>query len=447
MPPLLLRHGHRRSVHISPPAVLILLYASLIAIGTLLLKLSVCAPGPTSWITALFTAASAVTVTGLSIADTGTHFTLLGQGVILLLIQFGGLGLMTVAAFVLSVFGMRMPVRQRIVLGEDLNYTDMGSLLGLVFTILKVVVVCEAAGAAVLAFAFVPVEGWGFGIWSSVFHAVSAFNNAGFSLYPDSLTRFVGNPIVNLTVPALFIVGGLGYSVLTDIRDQRRWAKLSLHSKLMLVGTAGLIAWGVLSFAFLEWNNPGTLGALDVPSRLWASWFQGVTTRTAGFNTVNIGNITDDTSLTMIVLMIIGSGSTSTGGGIKVTTFMVLCLATISFLKRQERVAVFGRSLGPEEVLKALALAVLSMAVLMASLFILLLATDVPFLALLFETASALGTVGLSKGATGQLGELGRFILIFVMFVGRVGPLSLGFFLGMRTRPRVRYPSGRIYLG
>ena len=448
MKPLLLRQTRRPPVlRLSPPAVLLLVYGGLVALGTLVLKLPIASVQHTDWMAALFTAASAVTVTGLAVVDTGSHFSFFGQAVILALIQLGGLGLMTVAAFLLSVLGMRMPIRHQLVLGEDLNRTDLGGLLALVWLIFRVVAIFEIAGAACLAFVFVPREGWEHGLWSSLFHAVSAFNNAGFALYPDSLTRFVGNPVVNLTIAALLIVGGIGFSVLADLWQQRRWKSLTLHSKLMLAGTGGLIVVSVTVFALLEWHNPGTLGRLGVADRLWASFFQGVTTRTAGFNTVDIARVRDPTALAMIAQMIVGAGSTSTGGGIKVTTFMVLSLATVAFLKRRERIAVFGRSLGPEEVLKALALAMLFVAVLMASLFALLLTGAAGFLDLFFETASALGTVGLSRGATGAFGPTGQLVVIAVMFVGRVGPLSLGFFLGQRTRPRIGYPASRVYLG
>lgn len=445
---IFIRERPRRNIlRFPPPAVLIIIYASLILIGTVLLKLPVASTAATTWMTALFTAASAVTVTGLVLVDTGSHFTVFGQFVIVSLIQLGGLGLMTFAAFVLSVLGMRIPLRQRLVLSEDLNHTDLGGLLDLVSLILRVVIACEVAGAILLSFTFVPELGWWDGMWNSVFHSISAFNNAGFALYPDSLSRWVADPIVNLTIPSLFIVGGLGYAVLSDLWQTRNWSGLSLHSKLMLAGTIALIVFSVVTVALLEWRNPATLGGMAIDAKFWGAWFQGVTTRTAGFNTLDIGALHDSTALMMIALMMIGGGSTSTAGGIKVTTFMVLCLATIAFLKRRETISVFGRSLGTEEILKALALAMISVAVLIVALFTLSITSDVVFLDLLFEVASALGTVGLSRGATGEFDTFGQLVLIAVMFIGRVGPLSLGFFLGARAVARIRYPSSRVYLG
>lgn len=445
---LVRRVGGRKGIlQFSPPAVLALLYLGVIVLGTLLLKLPGAAEAPTGWLEALFTAASAATVTGLIVVDTGSHFTFFGQAVILGLIQLGGLGLMTFAVVVLGTLGMRIPLRHRLLLSEDLNHTDLGGLLALVGLILRVVILFEAAGTAVLAFIFVPELGWEAGLWHSLFHSVSAFNNAGFALYPDSLSRWVGNPLVNVGVPFLFIVGGLGYAVLSDLFETRGWSKLSLHSKLMLAGTGGLIVWSTAAFLALEWSNPGTIGHLPLETKIQAAWFQGVTTRTAGFNTVDITALNESTSLMMMALMVIGGGSTSTAGGIKVTTFIILCLATIAFLKRRETVTAFGRRLEPEEVMKALALAMMTVAVLMVALFCALITAQSSFLDLSFEIASALGTVGLSRGATDQLDWFGRVVVILVMFVGRVGPLTLGFFLGTRMPPRLRYPSSRVYLG
>lgn len=438
----------RRIVHLSPPAVLIVLYAALILAGAGLLKLPFAAHGPTSWSEALFTAASAVTVTGLIVVDTGSHYTLFGQIVVALLIQLGGLGLMTFAVLVFAILGLRVPLRHQLVLQEDLNHTDLGNLMRLVWLILRLVLVCEAIGTALLAFRFVPQFGWETGLWQSLFHAVSAFNNAGFSLFADSLSRWVGDPLVNLVVPGLFIVGGIGYSVLADLNAKRRWRSLTLHSKLMLSGTLVLIVWSFAAFLALEWNNPATLGGLEgVGDRIWAGWFQAVTTRTAGFNTLDIGAVEDSTALMAISLMLIGGGSTSTAGGIKVTTFMVLLLATVAFLKRRDIVSAFGRSLAFDQVLKVLALTVLSLLAVMTGLFAVTISNDLPFLDLAFEVASAFGTVGLSRGVTAELDGLGRAVIVLLMFIGRVGPLALGFFLATRIAPRVRYPSTNVYLG
>ena len=446
MPLTWYRRGGR--VRVPAPAVLAGLYAVLIAAGAGLLMLPAATPAPITWSDAIFTAASAVTVTGLVVIDTGSDLTRFGQGVVMALIQLGGLGLMTFAVLVLGMLGLPVSMSQRMFLREDLNQTSVSDLMKLVRAILKVVVVAIALGVAALAFVFVPEFGWEEGLWQALFHAISAFNNAGFSLFPDSLSAWAGNPIINLSVPALFIFGGLGFVVVSELAAGRRWRRFSLHTKLMVVGTLALIVWSVVMFAALEWTNPATLGALaGVPERLWASWFQGVTTRTAGFNTVEIGDLRDSTALMFMSLMVIGGGSTSTAGGIKVTTFIVLLLATVAFFRRRSQLHVFGRSLGPEEVMKVLALTTVSLFTVFVAIFVIALTYTGDFLGLAFEVTSAFGTVGLSRGTTGDLDDLGRAVIIAVMFLGRVGPLTLGFFLATRARSRLDYPSSRVFLG
>jgi trk system potassium uptake protein TrkH len=420
----------------------------LITTGAVLLKLPVATPEPITWSDAIFTATSAVTVTGLVVIDTGSQLTIFGQAVVMVLIQLGGLGLMTFAVLVLSMLGLPLSMSHRIFLREDLNQTSITDLMKLVRGILKVVLACELVGVVLLSVVFVPEFGWPMGLWQALFHTVSAFNNAGFALFPDSLSRWVGDPIINLTVPALFIFGGLGFIVVTELYSRRSWHGFSLHTKLMVVGTLALIVWSVLAFAALEWTNPATLGGLeDIGARLWASWFQGVTTRTAGFNTVDIGGIHDSTAMMFMSLMVIGGGSTSTAGGIKVTTFIVLLLATIAFFRRRTQFHVFGRSLGPDEVMKVLALTMVSMLTVFMAIFLITISHDGDFLDLAFEVTSAFGTVGLSRGATGELDGFGRAVIIAVMFIGRVGPLTLGFFLATRSTPRLSYPSSKVYLG
>lgn len=437
----------RRAPHLAPPLVLVLIYASFITLGTVALKLPFATAAPITWSDAAFTATSAVTVTGLVVVDTGSIYTIFGQAVVMFLIQLGGLGLMTFAVLILSMFGLPVGFTHRLYLREDLNQTSATDLLALTKMILRVVLLCELAGAALLALVFVPEFGWAEGLWQAAFHSVSAFNNAGFALFPDSLSRWVGNPVMNITVPALFILGGLGFTVASDIWRVRRWRRYSLHTKLMLVGTGALLLWSMLAFGVMEWSNPSTLGALDWHDRLWASWFQGATTRTAGFNTVEIGDLADSTSLMFMTLMVIGAGSTSTGGGIKVTTFIVLLLATIAFFKKRASVNVFGRELGVDQVMKVLALAMVSVLLILFAFFVLLLFHEGEFLDLAFETVSAFGTVGLSRGVTGDFDTAGRTVIMVVMFVGRVGPLTLGFLLATRRPRRISYPAGTVYLG
>ncbi|QHQ37385.1 Ktr system potassium transporter B [Algicella marina] len=397
---------------------------------------------------ALFTATSAVTVTGLAVLDTGADLTFFGQVVVTVLIQLGGLGLMTFAVLVFAALGLPVGITGHIYLREDLNQSSMHQLMRLVKTIVKVVVVCEGIGALCLTLAFIPHSGFWQGLWESVFHSVSAFNNAGFSTFPGGLVPFAVHPVVNIVIPVLFIVGGIGYVVISDLFLHRPKHGWSLHTKIMLLGTAILIPMSVGLFAVLEWNNPGTLGAYDsVPARLVISWFQGVTTRTAGFNTTDIAALHDSTALMFISLMLIGGGPTSTAGGIKVTTFVIMILATVAFFRRQTQLHAFGRSIGLEQVLKVMALTAISLILVFLGIFVMTASHDGHFLDISFEVASAFGTVGLSRDYTDDLSGFGRAVIIGIMFLGRVGPLTLGFFLATRTTPRVRYPEGQLHLG
>jgi len=430
------------------PALLAILYLCFIAAGAVVLRLPVSHHGAVGWMDALFTSTSAVTVTGLVVVDTGSAFTFFGQAVIAFLIQMGGLGLMTFAVLLLSALGIPVGMPQKLVLREEVNTTSFSNLAVLVRMIFKIAIIVEVIGAALLSLVFVPEFGWRQGLWHAVFHAVSAFNNAGFALFADSLSRWAADPLMNAVVPLMFIVSGLGFVVVGDIVQKRRWRGLSLHTKIMVVGTVALLAWGTVTFAVLEWSNPGTLGAMDgFSDKLIASWFQGATPRTAGFNTLDTAAMRDETALMTMTLMVIGGGSTSTAGGIKVATFIVLLLATVAFFRGRSDLNMFGRRLDAGEVMKVLALTTVSLILVMVSLFLLMLVEEADFLILAFEITSAFGTVGLSMGATGELGTPGELIVMVVMFLGRVGPLTLGFFLVTRSRPRVRFPKGQIYIG
>ena len=434
------------NVKLPAPLVLVGLYLACIVIGSIALLLPVSHHGDIGLVESLFTATSAVTVTGLSVADTGSQFTGFGQLVILLLVQLGGLGLMTFAVLVFSALGISIGMPQRLALREDLNQTSIFNLTWLVKLIFLMALICELIGAFFLAFVFVPEFGLA-GIWQAIFHSVSAFNNAGFSLHADSLTQWVGNPIVNVVIPGLFIVGGLGFIVVCDIYRKKNWRELTLHSKLMLAGTAYLIVLGMLIYAALEWQNPNTLGTLSTGDKLWASWFQGVTPRTAGFNTVDTNGMQESTALVTMILMFIGGGSTSTAGGIKVTSVCVLILATIAFFKRRQTLNVFGRSLGVAEVMKVMALVTLSVMMVITGIFLITISHDGQFFNLAFEVVSAFGTVGLTRGTTAQLDGLGMAVVMLTMFIGRVGPLAVGFLLATTNTARIRYPTGVISLG
>jgi trk system potassium uptake protein TrkH len=419
-----------------------------ILVGAVALRLPWSNYGEVTLSDAFFTAASAVTVTGLIVVDTGSDFTLIGQVIIALLIQIGGLGLMTFAALLLAMLGLTIGMPQRLLLRDELGQTGVSELMALVKVVVIVALVAEAVATALLMTVFVPEFGWIQGFWQALFHAISAFNNAGFSLFPDSLMGYVAVPTVNITITVLFILSGLGFVVLADMNRQRSWAKLTLHSKLMLSGTLVLILVAWVMFALLEWNNPATLAGLESDvARLLASWFQAVTPRTAGFNTLDYAAMDNSTTVMTLALMLVGGGPSSTAGGIKVTTLIVLTLATLAFFRQQERIHIFGRSLGISEIMKVLALTAISIFLVLIGLFLTSLTYEGDFLDLLFEVCSAFGTVGLSRGATGQLDEFGRTMIILIMFVGRLGPLTVAFVLASRVKPKVGYPEGKVFLG
>ncbi|CAM3264382.1 TrkH family potassium uptake protein [Paracoccus nototheniae] len=444
-PPAIIRRWLART---PPPAVLAVGYLTLIGLGGLLLMLPPMARAPVSLSDALFTATSAVTVTGLAVVDTELVYTFWGQLVIAALIQMGGLGLMTFAVMIWSALGLPLGIMQGNYLREDLNQTSYVKLTRLVWTILRIVLMAEVAGAMLLCLSFMPHHGLGPGLWHAIFHSISAFNNAGFSTFSPGLTAYALDPIVNTVIPALFIAGGIGYVVVADLFRRPFWRGWSLHTRMMMIGTAVLIVVGVAMTAILEWNNPRTLAQYDsVTARLTVAWFQGVTTRTAGFNSTDIAGLHDSTSLMYMILMVIGAGPTSTAGGLKVTTIFVMLLATWAFLRRRTEVAGFGRAIPLGDVLKVMALMSIASGVILIAIFLLLLSHDGEFIDIAFEVTSAFGTVGLSRAYTTELSDFGRAVIMVVMFLGRVGPLTLGFFLATRMMPRVRYPAGQVHLG
>ena len=431
-----------------PPAILAIAYLFWVVAGAGLLMLPMATTEPISWSSAIFTATSAATVTGLAVLDTGSAFTGFGQAVIVVLIQLGGMGLMTFAVLVLSSLGLHVGLAERRYLRHELGVTTPNGLLGLTWIIFRVVILCELVGALVLGCIFVPEFGWSAGSWHAVFHSVSAFNNAGFSLFSDNLAGYSKHPLLLFTIAMQFIVGGLGFAVLIDICIQRDWRRFSLHSKLMLTGTICLTLIGVLAYGSLEWNNPNTLGQFStLGEKLSVVLFEAVTPRTAGFNVLDTAALEDSTSLVTMFLMLIGGGAASTAGGIKVTTFLLLLFSITAFIHRSGHLHAFGYSMGTDQTIKVMALLSVSLLLVFTALLLMLATQEGSFLDLAFETVSAFGTVGLSRGVTGDLDTFGRALLCVVMFMGRIGPLTLGFMLATKVPPRAKYPEGAVYLG
>jgi trk system potassium uptake protein TrkH len=433
---------------LSPSQTIIVGFAAVILVGAVLLALPVASASgrATPFLTALFTATSATCVTGLVVVDTADHYSTFGELVILALIQVGGFGYMTSWALLALLLGWKIGLRERIVLSEAQGLAYTGGIVRFTRRIILGAVAFEAAGAAVLTARFAAEMPPGRALYYGVFHSVSAFNNAGFDLMGGfrSLTGYVADPVVNLTVIGLVILGGLGFTVLFDLRERR----VSLHSKTVLVTTGALLGGAALLIGLLEHDNPATLGALPWPARVLATLFHAVTPRTAGFNTLDIASLTEPTLVVLAVLMFIGGSPGGTAGGIKTTTFVAPLAVIWSSIQGTPQPVLFGRRLPETVVNKAVTLALLAVAFVVTMAIALAISEATPFLPALFETVSAFGTVGLSTGLTPQLSPLGRVIVIVTIFTGRVGLLTLAFALTRRLQqPLLRYPEGRIYVG
>ncbi|MDV2686129.1 TrkH family potassium uptake protein [Alkalihalophilus lindianensis] len=442
-----MRGARRKFINMSPPQVLALGFLGAIIIGTILLLLPVSTTAPITFIDALFTATSATTVTGLVVLDTGTDFTLFGQVVIMVLIKIGGLGLMTFAILIVLTLGKKIGLKERILVQESFNQTSLGGMIRLVKMLLIFAFSIEALATILLALRWVPEFGWRYGLFTSLFHSISAFNNAGFSLWSDSLMGFVGDPVINIVITMLFITGGIGFTVLYDLTEKKNFRQLTLHTKIMLVGTLILNVVAMLVIFSLEYGNPATLGSLSLSDKLWGAYFQAVTPRTAGFNSLDIGSMNPGSITFMLVLMFIGAGSASTGSGIKLTTFVVILLAVITYLKGRKETVVFERTIGDHIIMRALAIVVISLMAVSFCIFLLAITEDAPYISIVFEAFSAFGTVGLSMGITDELSTIGKQIIIVLMFIGRIGPVTLAFALAKSRPSNVRYPKGDVFTG
>ena len=446
--PQLVQEVEKSLLRLTPPQALILSFVVLSLLGAILLKLPAASHGPTSWWQALFTATSAATVTGLAVVDTGTHFTLFGKWVLLFLMQAGGLGLMTFGVFIIYLTRRQLTLSHRAALSEALNQSGQADMRRLLRWMFGFTAGMEVLGTLLLALQWIPEKGWPDGLFYSFFHAVSAFNNAGFGLASDNLVAWVGNPLINIVISALFISGGIGFVVIADMVGKRRFRDYALHTKLMLLGTLVLNIVAMLAILALEYGNPKTLGALPgLADKLWAAWFQGVAPRTAGFNSVDIGAMRESSALLVMMLMFIGGGSGSTASGIKLSTFIVMLYATRAFLLAQDRPVIFGRSLESNTILKAMAISLISLFCVLIGTFVLTVTEQGTFVDLAFEVVSAFGTVGLSRGVTSHLTPVGEAVIMFLMLVGRVGPLTLAFIFANRRRAAVQYPPGQIGIG
>lgn len=435
---------------ISPPALLVLGFLVLILAGTLLLKLPFAVNTTLSWSEALFTATSAVTVTGLVVTETGPTFSIWGEIIILLLMQIGGLGLMTFAVLTLLALGSRLRGRDRRYLHAmgSFNETHPKAVMGTARMVIKLALVLEGAALIPLALVWVPEHGWLQGLWWSVFHAVSAFNNAGFTLSPNSLTDYSDSLIINTVIPALYIIGGLGFVVIMGLLDYRHRRQVDINVKVVLTGTLVLSLLGTVMIYRLEAGNPATLGALaETSDRLWASWLQATTPRTAGFNSLDISALNQPTCLVLMLLMFIGAGANGTGSGIKVTTLFVLLAATWAYIRRRSTPTLFAQRIETTTLLQALAISVMAVLGIFMGTLALSMTEGADLLTVAFEATSALSTVGLTRGLTMELSDPGQAIVMAMMFIGRLCPLTVAYLVGAAFAGAGRRAQAQLYLG
>ncbi len=447
--------------HLTPVQIVVLSFISVILVGAIILTLpfSSRTGEPTDFLTALFTANSATCVTGLVVVDTATHWSLFGQIVILVLIQIGGLGYMTVATFFLIFSRRRITLRHRFVLKEGLNIYKLSGIISFTKIIFFYVIALELVGGFVLALRFSRDSVLPVALWKGIFHSISAFCNAGFDIIGGfrSLTGFVNDLTVNITVMSLIVFGGIGFYVVYEIYytivyflREGVLRKLSLHSKIVTRFTAFLIVTGAALFFIIESSNPRTLANLPVRARILSSFFHSITPRTAGFNTIDIASLNPATQLITILLMFIGGSPGGTAGGVKTTTFFVFLALIKHAFREREHVTAMGREIKLENIRKAVFIVSFAVFTIFISTLIILIlqGNEFSLMQILFEVVSAFGTVGLSTGITTSLSSASRVVIILTMFIGRVGPLSFILSLATERRSRVpEYPEEEVAVG
>lgn len=437
--------------HLSTYQILVLGFAGLILSGVALLMTPYASKsgGTLRFVDALFTATSAVCVTGLVVVDTGTYFSVFGQSVILLLIQIGGLGVMTVATLVAVLSGKKINLKERLLIQEATNQLDLAGVVRLTLYIIRATLLVEMVGGTILAlrwFQDFGLQGIYFGYW----HAVSAFCNAGFDLFGEyrSITGYVGDLTVNGVIASLIVVGGIGFPVVADLWNCRQTRRFSLHTKVVLTTTVLLIVLGAGFIFVAEYGNAKTLGDLPPADKVMASLFQSVTARTAGYNTVDIGLLREGTLLAIIFLMFVGASPSSMGGGVKTSTAAILFISLVGSVTGKRDPLAFGRQIPQQTVYKAFTIVTISVMLISLVTLTLSFTETAPIFSLLFEVTSAFGTVGLSTGITPKLSDIGKVLITLTMFAGRVGTLTLLMALALRPRKeRLKYPEGKIVIG
>jgi len=442
-----------------PAQVMVIGFGVVILFGGLILNLPIAAKSGKSvgLLNALFTSTSAVCVTGLIVVDTSTYWNEFGQLVIISLIQIGGLGFMTMATMFSLLTGKKINLRERLLIQESLNQRDLSGLVKLTRYIIMMTFAIEGTGALLLSMVFIPKLGLIKGIWYSIFHSISAFCNAGFDLMGpisgeySSLMYYVDNSLINLVICGLIILGGIGFPVLLDVINNKKYSKLNVHSKIVINTTAILIAIGFLFIFIVEFNNKGSLGGLNMKEKLLSSLFQSVTLRTAGYSTIDLTLLKESTLFLMIILMLIGASPASTGGGLKTTTVATLFLTVKSFILGKEDIEVYQRRISSTTVRKSLGIFFIGVFVaLFGTLMLTIVSPGFSLLESAFEVVSAFATVGLSLGGSPTLTAFGKIIIMILMFSGRVGSLTIFIALLSRSKKiksKVRYAEGKIIVG
>lgn len=441
----------------TPVQIIALGFAAIIFSGAFLLSLPIATSDgvQTPFIDCLFTSTSAVCVTGLVTVDTGTYWSYFGKTVIMLLIQIGGLGFMSFATLIALIAGKRITLKERLLIRESISLTSLQGIVRFARYILTFTFSIELIGALFLSIQFIPEFGLAKGIYYSIFHAVSAFCNAGFDLMGgySSVTGYSGNALIIFTLSALIIIGGLGFYVWDDIYNYKRNRRLSLQTKVVISTSIFLIVFGFVMFFIFEYSNPATLKDMSMKDKLLSAFFASVSPRTAGFNSIDLASMSMASVLLTIILMFIGGSPGSTAGGIKTSTVGVLLLTVISVIKGREDTEVFKKKISKETVYKAFAVVVIALG-LVFSVTVLLTITEsgagVPFEQYLFEATSAFGTVGLTMGLTQKLTTIGKVIVAITMYAGRIGPLTLLVAIAIRSDNKtnsIKYPEGKILVG
>ena len=442
-------HNKKQStINLSPPSLLALGFFFFFLIGTLLLKLPIAHYGELSWINALFTSTSAVTITGLSVVNVGEAYTTFGKVIIMLLLQCGGLGFMTFAILAALSLSSNIGLKQQVMAQETIGQTSLSKVSFTIKGVLLYSLFFEALGTVILTIAWMQEYDFAHAVFYAAFYSVSAFNNGGFSLFPNSLMSFSEHYFITFTISMLYIIGGIGFVVLMDIKRARRWKKMSPNSKLILSTIAGLNLVAFIVIWALEASNPLTLAGLSLGDQAVNAWFHATVPRSSGFNSLDMASMSDASTLVTMVLMFIGGGSLSTAGGIKVGTFIIVILSVITFLRRSEELRVFNHSVSKVTSFKAFAVVSITGILIFLGLFtLLILEPNKEFLDLLFEAVSAACTVGLSRGITSELQPASLIALILLMFAGRLGPLTLAYLIATPKKSRLKHPPTDIQIG